>query len=209
MKTRVLVISGIRLYREGLVEALTRTGKLVVAGTAMAAADVLGRLSGLRPDVVLLDSSAGGTAEARAILAEAPRTKLIALAVSEAEEEVIAWAEVGVAGFITREASLQDVVETIEGVMRGESIASPRLIATLLQHVQLAGEERTTSVETRLTSREREIVALIDAGLSNKQIAGRLTIEVATVKNHVHNILEKLHVHRRTDAAAWVRERVH
>jgi two-component system nitrate/nitrite response regulator NarL len=207
MTTRVVVVSEIRLYREGLVDALTRGNALEVAGTAVSANDVLHRLEQMHPDVVLLDCSAGEPEDARAILAVAPETKLIALAVSDAEEAVIAWAEAGVAGFITREASLQEVIDTIDGVARGETIASPRLTAALDRHVRLSGAAQAARAEERLTCREREIVELIDAGLSNKEIASRLAIQVATVKNHVHNILEKLQVGRRGEAAARLRER--
>jgi two-component system nitrate/nitrite response regulator NarL len=207
VKTRLVVISAIRLYREGLAEALDRHEGFEVVATATTAYDVSDDLLRLEPDVVLLDASAVGTDHARAILGEAPRIKVVALALSETADDVIPWAKAGAAGFVTREASLEELIDTVAGVMQGQSVASPQLTAALLERVAtLVSEDRPTTVEARLTSREREILMLIDAGLSNKQIARRLMIEVATVKNHVHNILEKLHVRRRADAAARMRE---
>jgi len=90
--------------------------------------------------------------------------------------------------------------------VRGEAVCSPRVAGALLRRIAaLATDGRSDRVPAHLTKREREIMGLIDEGLSNKEIAKRLRIEVATVKNHVHNILEKLQVHRRGEAAARVR----
>jgi len=121
---------------------------------------------------------------------------------------VIACAEAGVSGYVTREASLDELTGVVESVARGESPCSPRISALLLRRVaETAGRRTETDAARRLTRREAEIVGLIDEGLSNKQIAGRLSIELATVKNHVHSILEKLQVERRAEAAARVRSR--
>ncbi len=133
----------------------------------------------------------------------------MALAVSEVESDVLAWAEAGVVGYVPREASLEDLVSTIEAVVRGELRCSPRIAATLFRRVtKLSANRRHTPQGIHLTPRELEILDLIDHGLSNKQIAGKLGIEVATVKNHVHNILEKLQVNRRGEAAARMRSRL-
>ena len=116
-------------------------------------------------------------------------------------------AEAGIAGWVTREASVDDLRATVASAAAGEAVFSPRLAASLLRRVAaLASERRVGAQATPLTRRQREILALIDEGLSNKEIARRLSIEVATVKNHVHNILEKLEVTRRAEAAALVRE---
>jgi DNA-binding NarL/FixJ family response regulator len=98
------------------------------------------------------------------------------------------------------------LVATLESATRGEALFSPRMAASLLRRVAaLAATQPSPSAQVRLTPRERDIMRLLDEGLSNKEIAQRLGIEVATVKNHVHNILEKLQVHRRGEAAAWSR----
>jgi DNA-binding NarL/FixJ family response regulator len=161
----------------------------------------------LRPDIILMRTDSTESLETlRTVLGRVPTTKVVALGVSEAEDEIIECAEAGIAGYLPRNGSLEDLVVLIQSVARGEAQCSPRIAATLLRRVAtLAGERRSTAALGRLTPREHEIVGLIDQSLSNKEIAQRLSIEVRTVKNHVHNILEKLQVHRRNQAAAQLR----
>jgi two-component system, NarL family, nitrate/nitrite response regulator NarL len=136
-----------------------------------------------------------------------PEVKVVALAVPDDESSVVACAEAGVAGYVTRDQSIEDVVAVVESVAHGELIASPRVAATLLRRVTALAADRGASAlpGARLTPRELEIVALIEKRRSNKQIARELCIEVNTVKNHVHSILKKLHVDRRADAVERVR----
>ena len=206
---RVVIVADIRLYREGLAEILGRQSGITVVGTAADWPQSLARVRELEPHVVLLDMAMPDSVLAvRSLAAAAPGAKVVALAVPEVEREMIAYAEAGVVGYITREASLEELVEAIESAARGETILSPRLAATLLRHIAATAGERARAdwMDARLTSRELEIVELIEEGLSNKEIARRLCIEVPTVKNHVHNILEKLNVNRRSEAAARVRK---
>jgi DNA-binding NarL/FixJ family response regulator len=174
------------------------------------ASDVEGALSEIaadRPDAVLADVGlAGGATALRKIVAAAPGGRVVAFGVVDSEQLIIDFAEAGVAGYVPREATLDDLVAVIEGVMRDEVICSPRIARTLLRRVgALARERHDGGAEVRLTSRETQVVALIDEGLSNKEIASRLQIELPTVKNHVHNVIEKLGVRRRAEAAARVR----
>jgi DNA-binding NarL/FixJ family response regulator len=143
----------------------------------------------------------------RRIRRSAPGVHVVALAVPDDENSVVNCAEAGVAGYVTRDQSIEDVIAAVESVARDEMIASPRLAATLLRRVTALAAHRGASgpAEARLTPRELEIVALIGQRRSNKQIARDLCIEVNTVKNHVHSILKKLHVDRRADAAERVR----
>lgn len=204
---RVLIVAHIRLYREGLAQMLQEERRIAVVGTAVGADEAVLALREHEPDVVLLDMAIPDNVWlVRALVAAVPGTKVVALAVPEVEREVLACAEAGVAGYVTREGSVEDVVEAVESVARGEMLCSPRMAATLLQRVAtLALERSPESIEARLTRRELEILDLIDQGLSNKEIARRLTIELSTVKNHVHNVLEKLNVNRRGEAAARAR----
>jgi two-component system, NarL family, nitrate/nitrite response regulator NarL len=204
---RVLIVAHIRLYREGLAQMLQQEQRIRVVGTAVGADEAVTALQEHEPDVVLLDMAIPDNVWlVRALVAAVPGTKVVALAVPEVEREVIACAEAGVAGYVTREGSVEDVVEAVESVARGEMLCSPRMAATLLQRVATLALERSPgSIEARLTRRELEILDLIDQGLSNKEIARRLTIELSTVKNHVHNVLEKLNVSRRGEAAARAR----
>jgi two-component system, NarL family, nitrate/nitrite response regulator NarL len=205
MKTRIFIVADIRLYREGLARCLGENYDVV--GAASDGRDAVQGVSELRPELVLLDMAmleSAGTV--RAIGELAPEVRVVALAVPETEGHVLACAEAGISGYVPREASLGDLVATIDSIASGEVVCSPRIVAGLFRRVaRLAAERPPDSPHTLLTNREAQIVALIDEGLSNKEIARRLFIEVATVKNHVHNILEKLQVHRRAEAAATVR----
>lgn len=206
---RALVASDIRLYREGLTDGLARSGRVEVVGTAADAGTAVAHARALAPDVVLVDLVMAGWEDAvRAIVGGEGDACVVVLGVREVEDEVIACAEAGVSGYVTREASLDELADIVESVARGESPCTPRISALLLRRVaETASRSREAAAADRLTRREAEIVALIDEGLSNKQIAGRLSIELATVKNHVHSILEKLQVERRAEAAARVRSR--
>jgi two-component system, NarL family, nitrate/nitrite response regulator NarL len=204
---RVLIVAEVRLYREGLAEVFAREDDVAVIATAAGVAEAFAAAVEARPDVTLVDLGApGGVAVARGLSEAVPATKVIALAVREVEEEVVALAEAGVTGYVTRDQSLDELRAAVRSVAAGETLCSPWLAATLLRRVAELARDRTVSGDAaRLTVREREIVGLIDDGLSNKEIARRLTIELSTVKNHVHNILEKLHVERRSEAAAAAR----
>ena len=201
---RVLVIAGVRLYREGMSFNLANRPGLKVVGSAATRAEALPLITNLRPAVVVLDMAAERSLDlVRAIKEIDALVKIVAFAVEEHEPEIIACAEAGVDGYVSCEGSMDDLTATIAGVTRGELICSPKVAATLLRRVgALANGVRNPHVTDGLTSRECEVLGLIDEGLSNKEIAVRLRIEVATVKNHVHNLLEKLHVTSRGEAAS-------
>jgi DNA-binding NarL/FixJ family response regulator len=204
--TRVLVVGEIRLYREGLVLILQGKRGMEPTGAVRDVPEALAAFGELEPDVVLLD---GARAEAvgavRALVAAEPTMRVVVLGVGEEETEVIAFAEAGVSGYVTRNADEAALCDALEIAARGETFCSPRVAATLLRRVTALSAQRSEVRTSRLTIREREIVELIRDGLSNKEIAKRLSIEVATVKNHVHNILDKLDVRRRSDVTTALR----
>ncbi len=204
---RVLVVDDTRLFREGLARIVEASGDLSLAGTAADREHVLTAIHDCRPDIVLLRiASPESISMLRAIVEQVPQVRVIALGLMENDSDIIACAEAGVAGYLSREGSVEDLVATVRSVARGEALCSPRIAATLLRRVAtLASERQSWTGRAHLTAREREIVRLIDEGLSNKEIAQRLYIEVRTVKNHVHNVLEKLQVHHRGEAAALMR----
>jgi DNA-binding NarL/FixJ family response regulator len=144
---------------------------------------------------------------AKELIAANPKTALIVLHVSENEEEIAGWAEVGVSGFLSRQASVDDLVRTVESAAHGETVCPPSVAAVLLRRVTALADQlrRAGERQSSLTAREHEIVQLIDEGLSNKAIAHRLQIELPTVKNHVHHILQKLDANGRGQAAAMLR----
>jgi two-component system nitrate/nitrite response regulator NarL len=204
----VFIVDDTRLYREGLAHSLGRHGEIAIVGTAANREESLDRIRELQPDLVLVQMAMPESlATLRTIVDTSPSVRVVAIGVTESEREVIACAEAGISGYLLRDGSLHDLVATIQSVARGETLCSPRIAATLLRRLAaLATERQSWKMQAHLTPRELEIVQCIDLGLSNKEIAQRLSIEVRTVKNHVHNILEKLQVHRRGEAAARMRE---
>ena len=159
------------------------------------------------PEVVLVDGTAPDClAVVEAVAAAVPDARTVTLALAEVEDVVLAHAEAGVSGYVGRDSSVDELVSALTSAVNGEMLCSPRIAGSLVRRLcDLARERPSATALGRLTRREREIVALIDEGLSNKQIAQRLSIELATVKNHGHHILEKLGVARRTEAAAAIR----
>ncbi len=207
---RVVVVSDIRLYREGLAHILVDEPRLSVVGTAADVPAAVRVVAQHAPDVVLVDMvMPQGIDAVHAIAATAPTVKVVALGIREIEQDLFVCAEAGVDGYVPRAASVQDLVTALEGVGRGELLCSARTAASLWKRVATlaAGAGVSNPSGSTLTPREREIGALLQAGLSNKDIARQLGIEVATVKNHVHNLLEKLEVHRRGQAVARLQGR--
>jgi two-component system, NarL family, nitrate/nitrite response regulator NarL len=206
---RVLFCSPIRLYREGLVEVMSRRG-FAMASTEPVAAAVAHAAEDLDPEVVLVDlAEPSGIETVRQLVAARPEAPVVALGVAERDAEVIACAEAGVAAYVTRGQTLDDLGLALRAAARGESPCSPKLTAILLRRLAALGGTPATADDAEagapLTPRESQILGLIGKGLSNKEIAQRLCIELPTVKNHVHNVLGKLSVRRRGEAAAWLR----
>lgn len=205
---RVFILSEVRLYREGLARLLRRDQRLAVVGTSDDVSDALEQLAGLEepPDAVLLDVPAPAGLEGLAQLGAAvPTARIIVLNVSDRDEQgLIAWAEAGVGGLLARDVDLDDVAQAVQTTASGGTVCSPRLAALLLRRLARSPGERP--VTSPLTSREREIAELLEQGMSNKEIAARLQIELPTVKNHVHSILTKLKASRRGQAAAMLRD---
>jgi DNA-binding NarL/FixJ family response regulator len=202
----VYLVSATRLYRDGLRDALS--SRFEVVGAAASPALAIPELVESRPDVVLLDSDSPDSADAvTAVVAVVPGAKVVALAMPEVEPRLVALAEAGISGYVSRDGSIDDLVAVIESVSRGEMLCSPRMAATLLRRVTvLAAERQPARSRGQLTERQAEIVALIAEGLTNKEIARRLCIELPTVKNHLHAIFARLDVSRRAEAAARARE---
>ena len=206
---RLLVAGDIRMYRDGVAAHLRQFDRFALAGTAADADETLRRARELAPDVVVIDlAMPGALAAARAIAVALPSAVIVALTVPEVEQEVLACAEAGVVGYVPRDGSLDDLVAAVDRAARGEALVPARIVSGLLRRVAALSAAADGAHNGRadpcaeLTPREREVVALIERGLSNKQIAAGLQIELATVKNHVHNILEKLHVERRAQVPA-------
>ncbi len=212
MSLRVLVVSDVKLVRDGVMLALRQqTGVQVVSAADNCSARDQNEL--LRPDVVLFDMTRQEHLDrVREFVAAAPACKVVAFGVRETGEEILALAAAGTAGYVSATADACDVARVLERVLSDELVCSPRAAASLFRGIAAlcapGSESSPSSAETcpgSLSAREVEVAYLIDRGLTNKQIARRLRIEVATVKNHVHNVCKKLKVHRRGQAAARLR----
>ncbi|WP_168929334.1 response regulator transcription factor [Nocardioides sp. GY 10113] len=201
-----------RLYREGLVELLSAglgRGAVGSAASLSALEQLLAELPPDRPEVVVVNLAAARSNEIlRTVEQLRAAAKVVAVGVDENDEgQVIGCAEAGVSGYLTREDSLADLISVIRNVSEGGTRVSQRISAMLLRRVRELAPERTTPARLEvLTDREIQILRLIGVGMSNRAIAEELTIELHTVKNHVHSMLAKLGVSGRGEAAALLRD---
>jgi two-component system, NarL family, nitrate/nitrite response regulator NarL len=217
MTVKVLVVSNVRIVQEGLRLLLAQHEAIEVVST-VDARHAKAQTEQLHPDVVLFDATRADPARARELVAELPGSRVVAFGVKETDEHILALAAAGTAGYVRDGAASADVVAVLERVMCDELPCSARAAASLYRQVaKLTHRMREGRTEApqgdggasmdlkRLSRRELEIAQLIDCGLSNKEIARRLGIAAVTVKNHVHNLCEKLNVHRRGAALARLR----
>jgi DNA-binding NarL/FixJ family response regulator len=209
---RIVIVSEARFLRESLAEFLERDPSVSVVRLCDDLAEVALNPP-LQADVVLVDAALrDGAAVARRTCQIKPDIRIIAYAVRETKEEVIAWAEAGVIGYVPSTAALADLVRLIVDIHGGEQLCSGRVAAELLHRIAVTeslGIGRNASTPAlALTKREREAAELIATGLSDKEIARRLNISLATAKAHVHNLLGKLNVQRRGQVVVRLHERV-
>ena len=209
---RILIIHRSRLIREGFAFVLDHQESISVIGSVAGVGEVVGDLEQIRPAVILLDlclPDRGGLRDAQWIREVLPGAKILMTGLSELESDVLACFEAGAAGYLPQEASLEELLNSIQAVAAGEVLCSPKVTALLVSRIAEASRERElrrVQGLPNLTRRELEIIALVEEGLSNKEIAVRLEIEIPTVKTHIHNILEKLQLDGRREAAQYVRE---
>jgi two-component system, NarL family, nitrate/nitrite response regulator NarL len=206
--TCVALVVGVRLYREALARVLREEGDLTLAGEASTSDEALRLVRRTAPDVVLLDVGLPGTLAAmRLSRGFEAGTRFLAIGFDGSDHAALAAAEAGVDGYIGVDQPLGSVPAAIRSVMRGEAPCDGRVAAALLKRVAAtAGEPECAGRLGELTRRQRLILQLLARGRSNKEIAAELLIEVATVKTHVHAILQKLDVANRTAAAEVFRE---
>jgi two-component system, NarL family, nitrate/nitrite response regulator NarL len=199
----ILIAVGVRLYREGLAAALASHDRLSVRGTAATPHDAQNAARDLQPDIVIVDVALEGASQLmQALRAECEKIRILAFAVRDDIAAILGHAEAGADGFVTANGSLSELVEAIRRTAAGELLCSPQVAAQLLRRAARRNEPAPGDAGLALTGRERQVYSLLKQGLSNKEIAHGLTIAEATVKNHVHHLLEKLHVSSRGQAIA-------
>ena len=195
---KVFVLSDSRLFRDGVAALLTREAGLQVTGTAALSAPP----RSYDADILLLDIADRHALDQFGLLHSANASaKVVALGVVDDAALVLACARLGVSGFVAPGGSAADVVKAVQSAVRGELLCSPRTAGMLLSFASRQDDGSAPHPDA-LTEREGEIILLIEQGQSNKDIALTLGIASATVKNHVHNILCKLRVRNRQQAAA-------
>ena len=207
---QLIIASPVRLVREGLAAALRGREGLVVADAVDLSPPGMARILAAKPDVVLVDvgeADAEAISATRLIEAVSPGTKLVAFGVDEVDDRVFACAAAGFSGYVPRESDADDLHRGLVDVMEGRMHCAPHIAAAMFNRLAgLLREAGPLRSSVSLTSRESEILALVEQGHSNKEIARQLSISSATVKNHLHDIMQKLHVRRRGQAAARLRE---
>jgi DNA-binding NarL/FixJ family response regulator len=202
---RIAVFSAVRLFCDGLVELLRAVGGAEIVAVASTDTEAIQR-SGQEPDVVLLQAfNRDDVLAARSLLRSLPEARLIAVGVPEVEDVIVACAEAGVSGYVRADASIDDLVKALGDLAMDRPSIPPSIAAVLLNHlaIRTPGQD---DIRSNLTAREVEIARCLGEGLSNKEIARRLQIDVSTVKNHIHSVLQKLHVRRRVQVARILRE---
>jgi DNA-binding NarL/FixJ family response regulator len=210
----VLIVDDHALFRRGLELVLAVEPDLEVVGEAGDGIAAIDMAAELAPDVVLMDvrmPGLGGIEATRRIRTEQPMTKVVMLTVSEDEEDLFDSIRAGATGYLLKELSIEEVADTVRAVARGQALVSPSMATNLLTEFNLLSRRvaEQHGDAPRLTDRELEVLRLVAKGMSNKEIAAELVIAENTVKNHVRNILEKLELRTRMEAAMFaVREKL-
>jgi DNA-binding NarL/FixJ family response regulator len=209
---RVLLVDDHALFRKGVADLLASEPEFELVGEAADGIRAVEMARELMPDVILMDISMpgiDGLEATRRIKAEIPYVRIVILTVSESDHSLFDAIKSGAQGYLLKNVQPQALLNTVGGVFRGEASISGAMAARLLQ--DLAREPRPPSPPpspaARLTQREQEVLRLVAQGKSNKEIASALSIAENTVKNHLKNILEKLHLENRVQAATFALRR--
>ena len=211
----VVIADDHALFRRGLTMVLESEPDIDVVGEANDGHEVVTLAEKHIPNIVLMDvrmPGRGGIDAAQAIKDSVPSTKILMLTISDEEEDLYDAIKVGASGYLLKEISIEEVADSIRQVHAGQSLISPSMASKLLTEFAAMArkdEEKQQMPTPRLTDREMEVLTLVAQGLNNRDIAKELFISENTVKNHVRNILEKLHLHSRMEAVVYaVREKL-
>jgi DNA-binding NarL/FixJ family response regulator len=212
---RVLIADDHALFRRGLQMVLKQEPDIEVVGEAEDGHEAVQKAQELMPDVILMDvrmprrSGIEATKQVKDLL---PHVKILMLTISDEESDLYDAIKAGASGYLLKEISIDEVAGAIRSVWAGQSRISPSMASKLLAEFQAMSkraDERQQFPAPRLTEREMEVLKLVAQGLNNRDIAAQLFISENTVKNHIRNILEKLHLHSRMEAVVFaVREKL-
>jgi DNA-binding NarL/FixJ family response regulator len=200
-----LVISDVRFLCESVIAILTGVPGIIACEHTDTLETALSLIGAYAPAIVLIDVAMPNGLEAAARICRLhPELSLIALGVRETEKDVLDWVEAGIAGYVPNTSSVSDMLALIAQIRRGEQSCTAKIAGSLLRRIARASKKTAShdAADEQLTRREREVRDLVNAGLSNKEIARRLRISLSTTKTHVHHVLGKLGATRRSTVIA-------
>ena len=208
---RILLVDDQPLFRGAIASLIAELDDMVVVGEAENGLEAVEKARELLPDLVVMDVEMpvmDGVEATRLIREQLSTVKVIMLTVSEADDHVFDAIRFGAHGYLLKDLRPEQLYDMIRSVMRNETPLSPAIAGRLLDEIQSGATKRSSSPDAPagppVTRRELEILQLVAEGLSNKEIGKKLSITEGTVKNHVHNALEKLHMENRIQAAAYI-----
>jgi DNA-binding NarL/FixJ family response regulator len=203
----IVVLTPVRLMGDGLAACFERRDDIVLVAVVADLAAVREVLLSASVDLLLIDVSHGiDLYDVRSLAAEHPGVALVALGLNEQRQNVIRCGHAGFSGYVCRDASVEALCKALSDVMAGRLACSAEISGGLLRALFRMESPQAETPESALTRRESDVLKLIGRGLSNKEIARELVLSVATVKHHVHNILDKLNLPRRAQAMRRVRD---
>ena len=211
-KIRILLIEDNRILRDGITTLLDKQRDFIIYAASDGGYNIAAMTRKMKPHVVLLDLGLGSQNSieiTETLKKEVPGIKIFGMGLAPAQTDIMECVQAGADGFILKDAKFEDAIYTIRAVAAGKTVLPTLMAGTLFFQVAeqaLLKGKRNLKRVTRMTEREKEIIALIVEGGSNKQIAVRLNIATFTVKSHVHNILEKLELHSRLQIASYSRD---
>ena len=206
-KIRILLIEDNRILREGITSMINGHGDVTVVAVSDGRDDTLLKARTVKPHVVLMDLGLGSRNSldvVQSLKKDFPDIKIIGMGLVAAQSDMMEFVQAGADGFILKNAAVEDVIKTVRTVAGGATVLPSTMATSLFSQVAehaVSKGKRNLKNAVRMTQREKEIIALIVEGMSNKQIAATLNIATFTVKSHVHNILEKLALHSRLQIA--------
>jgi DNA-binding NarL/FixJ family response regulator len=211
-RINLLLVNESRLMGSVIAAALEDAADIYVVARATDTETALRIVQEQAVDVALVSTrlpEQGALSLTRAIAVNTPATKVLALGLTEERQRVLRYVEAGATGYVLKDDSLENLIETVRAAQDGKVFVSPEIAAALMERLSelahlFSGIETSIAETATLTPRELEVLKLIGEGLTNQQIADEMVIEVGTVKNHVHNILEKLKVNSRGEAVAYL-----
>jgi len=208
-KVKIFIVDDSQETRNLVKRYIEFNDNFEVVGEAGSGKETLDKLRMINPDVILMDinmPNLDGVTATERIIAENPHIKILVLTVSEDSQDLVKAIKAGARGYLLKDTDKSALIKAIEAIYKGESIINPAMAADLLdefRYMSKKSERKPHPLATKLTDREQEVLKLMAEGLDNKEIAKKLFVSESTIKNHVSNILSKLQLENRIQAAVF------